>query len=102
MKLYKDENLTDPVEQVCWLAPTLAGESQEFTFYIQNELAVELIDCVFSFDSSEITIKEYPKTLGPKEAKKLVISWNPSVDFKEGLKTKFTGIAYEVYKPSVK
>lgn len=96
MKLYKDASLKEEITELD-LGTCLAGDKQEYTYYLYNDTNAEVKELKLSVENSEVKIISYPETLKRKETGKLVISWEPSITIKAGLKTKINLKGFELY-----
>jgi len=96
MKLLdKQENI---IEETIDLGIVEAGKSKEYTFYLYNDAADEVIDIKLELEHSEIEILKIPSDLGVKGKGELKIKWSPSLTVKKGLKVSFKIKATELYK----
>ncbi len=105
MKLYKDADLTEKIQDEEFLGRVEAGTTKDFTYYLYNDTDGFLEDIVIGFldlnngnAKNELKIVEKPETMNPKEKAKIILKWSPTLQVKKGLKIKFSINALEVYK----
>jgi hypothetical protein len=96
MKIYKDSSLQHEV-QVLDLGIVEAGESRNFLFYVQNDLAAEVRELNFKVEHKEVKVLDAPNILLSKEVGELKIQWNPSITLKEGLRAQLTISGIELW-----
>lgn len=87
MKIFKNASLTEEVQdKILDLGIALAGDTQDYTYYIYNDDDGEVVELSFRIDNTEVEIIEFPKELKSKESGKLVIKYKPSISLKQGLR----------------
>lgn len=98
MKLYKDVELTKEVKNdKLDFGMVLAGDKQEYIYYVYNDTQAELASLTFNTENPEVKVIESPETLKPFGSSILKISWSPSITLKEGLKSHLRIKGYEIY-----
>ena len=98
MKLYKDAELTKEVKHdKLDFGMVLAGDSQEYTYYVYNDTLAELASLTFNTENPEVKVIEAPEKLPSFGSAMLKIKWSPSVTLKEGLKSHLRIKGYEIY-----
>ena len=96
MKLLdKQDNV---IEEIIDLGIVEAGKSKEYSFYLYNDIADEVIDISLDVEHSEVEVIKIPTNLGVKGKDELKIKWSPSVTTRKGLKVSFKIKATELYK----
>ena len=75
-----------------------AGESKDFVYYLYNETNGLLEELDIKVDHPEVKLKKIPKAVESKESEEIVLTWNPSVTVKRGLKTTLSIKGSEVYR----
>lgn len=96
MKIFTDKTLVDEIK-VLDLGIVTAGETKEFTFFVQNELDAFIQDLKFNTENPEVKIIEAPLMMESKAIKPLVLSWTPSVTLRQGLKTQLSIVGTELW-----
>jgi hypothetical protein len=86
MKIYKDKDLTIEVP-ILDFGILEAGETQEYVFWVYNELSAYLKQLQFIVEHEEVKILEAPKELPAHGIGELRLKWSPIITLKEGLKT---------------
>jgi len=98
MKLYKDSELTKEVKHdKLDFGMVLAGDTQEYTYYVYNDTTAELASLSFNTENPEVKVIEAPEILKPFGSSVLKIKWSPSITLKEGLKSHLRVKGFEVY-----
>jgi hypothetical protein len=96
MKLLdKQENV---IEDTIDLGIVEAGKSKEYTYYLYNDIADEIVDISMEIEHPEVEVVKVPSNLGVKGKDSLTIRWSPSLTVKKGLKVAFKIKATELYK----
>ena len=75
-----------------------AGESKQFTFYVENDSNARLINLAFTVEHKEVSVIEFSEVIEAMETKKLVLEWKPSINLKQGLKTSLKVAGSELWK----
>lgn len=101
MKIYKDKDLTEELDELIDLGIVDAGEIEEFEFWLLNDSPHELINLTYELkeidretkkvtdiNSEEAKVLEAPKNLNPNESGKLLIEYAPLVSIEKGLRVK--------------
>jgi hypothetical protein len=86
MKIYKDKDLMQQVEEID-LGIVPAGETKRFTFYVRNDSLAFLRNLRFMVEHAEVKVIESPEELAPQTDDTIILEWSPSITLKEGLKT---------------
>lgn len=98
MKLYNDVELTKEVKHdKLDFGMVLAGDTQEYTYYVYNDTTAELASLTFNTENPEVQVIEAPEKLKSFESAQLKIKWTPSITLKEGLKSHLRIKGYEIY-----
>lgn len=99
MKLYKDLELTQEVKHdKLDFGMVLAGDSQEYIYYVYNDTVAELAGLTFNTENPEVKVLEAPESLKSFGSSILKLKWSPSVTLKEGLKSHLRVRGYEIYQ----
>ena len=97
MKIFKDEGLQHEVKILDFgIVP--AGESKEYSYFLQNESNADLRSLKFMVDHPEVRIKLAPEKLDAGANAEIRLSWAPAVTLKEGLKAKLLIDGEELWK----
>lgn len=107
MKLYKDEQLTELVDDNVLESDTNSivlgivdvGKSEVFDYWLYNDGKNDLVDIVVSTINNELEILSYPIQLKAKESSKLSVKWTPSTTVKKGLKANVMFKVSEIVGP---
>lgn len=75
-----------------------AGEKKSVKLVIKNDTNAELIKIKVFANDSEVKIEEVPKILNPHSEGLLVVSYEPDIDIKRGLKTTINLTGQEIYR----
>ncbi len=86
-QIFKDKELTQPIEAPLDLGKLKAGEKKEFIFYVFNASLHPYEELEFTVDHKEVEVLSAPENMEEKSSAKIVLEWKPSVDIKRGLKT---------------
>lgn len=109
MRIYKDSKLQELIsDNTLDLGTMLAGETYEYTFYVQNDSPAKLINIKFAIlaidnkdiskaMAKEIKILESPEELMSGKVETLKLKWMPAVDLKAGLKVQLEISRFEVW-----
>ena len=97
MKIFKDALMTQEVE-ILDLGIVPAGETKKYTYYVVNDIMALVIELSFVVDHKEVIVVKAPETLKYLEKAELHLSWTPSIDIKQGLKTSLQISGKELYK----
>jgi len=104
MKIYKDEALTEELEDnVLEFGRLKASEVKQYTFWVVNvpdELGEKpsiLENLKFKVNHPEVEVLEAPEEMEYNAVAELVIEWKPTVTLKEGLRTPLEIEAEAVY-----
>lgn len=95
-KIFLDKELKNEVQDPIDLGKLKAGETKRYEFYIFNASVHPYEEMDFLVDDIEVKIISYPKELSEKASSLLILEWKPSVDIKQGLKTKLEIQGYKV------
>jgi hypothetical protein len=99
MKIYSDKELTKEIDSKLFdLGIVKAGDTKQFEYFIKNDKKdCDYQNIQFACENKEISIISFPKSLKRNEIASLVVSWNPSVTLKSGLKTELKIEYWEIY-----
>ena len=98
MKLLDMQENIIPEKEPILLGIVDAGTSKEYSYFLYNDEADEVIDISIEFEHKEIEVLKCPTNLGYKGKDVLKIKWSPSLTVKKGLKAPFKIKATELYK----
>lgn len=100
MKIYKDEQLNEPVTNFD-LGEVEVGMTRYYQYYIHNDSAATLKEIKLKMDNivdkDDINIIEFPEEIASEQKKLFKFSWTPSLKVKAGFQTKFEISAVEYY-----
>lgn len=96
LKIYEDKELNKPIDEFLFLGKLKAGTKKKYTFYIYNSSVNPVEELSFSVEDKEIKILEAPDELQEKSNTEIILEWSPSVDVRQGLKTRLKMEYYEV------
>ena len=103
MKLFEDEKLMNPIEDVYSFGIVAVGESKTVKIWIHNDASPKMTGYLRNLDftviclnplndtvisSEKIQILVAPKEMHPLAIEPLVLKWEPCVDLEQGLKAK--------------
>jgi len=99
MKLFADQELTKevPPETIIDWGIVPAGETREYTFYLQNDTISKVVEIQVELPHKELFILQSPMELNPYDHGELRIQWKCAVDIKQGLKTPLAIAFKEIY-----
>ena len=95
-KIYEDKELKIPVGEELNLGKLKAGTKKKYKFYIYNGSVNPFEELSFSVENKEVKIVEAPDELQEKSNAEIILEWSPSVDVRQGLKTRLKIEGYEV------
>jgi len=95
-KIYEDKELKKVVGEALNLGKVKAGTTKRYTFYIYNSSVNPFEELSFTVESREVKIISAPKEIQEKSNAEIVLEWHPSVNLREGLKTRLKIEGYEV------
>ena len=99
MKIFADEAMQNPIDFVDF-GKVPVGTKKVLPIYLYNDSDALLTNLDYEFPSlpaTEVLKVEGPVTIQPKEASKLVLTWQPSPFFKKALKIDIFIKGEEVY-----
>lgn len=96
MKLFSDKELKNEVQEID-LGTVQAGDTKEYTYYLQNNTIARLVEIQIELSNKELNITKAPMELYAYEAKEVIIKWNCDISIKQGLKSDLSISAKEIY-----
>ena len=85
MKIYTDAELINEIT-VLDFGTLDAGDTKQFTFYIQNDSFAYIRELEFNIEHNELEILKAPEELLANTVGELVIEWKADVTLREGLR----------------
>lgn len=75
-----------------------AGDKKSVKVILKNDTNAEVVKIKIFANDSEVKIEDFPKVLNPHAEGLLVISYEPDIDIKRGLKTTINVTGQEIYR----
>jgi hypothetical protein len=97
MKIYLDKERTQEVGATIDLGIVPAGEEKQYIFYIYNNEGTVVVDLTFAVLNKDVQIVKSPIMIPDNGTEELVISWKPSLELKQGLKTELVYTANAIW-----
>jgi len=95
-KIYTDKELQNLADDPILLGKVKAGEIKQFIYYVYNSSINPYEQLIIDVDHDEVTVISSPTEILEKSSVKIILEWKPSVDVRQGLKTRLKIQGYEV------